>query len=117
MLVQIDSFIPLVTIIAAASAPVISSIWAEGRRAKDAKRAAELAAIAAMKVAEVKNSLQSNAATSNEKMDQIHTLVNNQLTQAVERFEVATARIVDLETQVKKLRATPPKRAPRPRAT
>ena len=105
MIIELNSLIPLMTIIGAATAPVISQIWAEGRRARDAKDAARFASIAAMKVAEVKSTLVHTAAVSDAKLDEVHKLVNDQLTQAVSRFDAATAEIAELKLLVGKLQS------------
>jgi hypothetical protein len=72
MILEINSLVPLVTIMGAASAPTIAAIWAEGRRKRDARDAAK---------------------NVNEKLDTIHILVNDQLSQAVNRLTVATREI------------------------
>ena len=96
MILELNSFVPLVTILGAAAAPTIAAIWAESRRKRDAKMAAGLAVVAAEKVAEVKETLVGTAETANMKLDTIHTLVNDQLSQAVNRLTVATREIEEL---------------------
>jgi hypothetical protein len=71
----------------------------------DAKRAASLAVTAATKVAEVKSTLVETAAANTLQLGEIHTLVNNQLSEAVARFDKATAEIVSLKALVMKLQA------------
>jgi hypothetical protein len=44
MILELNSIVPLVTILGAAAAPTIAAIWAEGRRKRDARKAAETAA-------------------------------------------------------------------------
>lgn len=93
--------IPITTIIGALSAPTISSVWAERRRTRDAKAVAEQAKITAQKVSDVKTALVETSDVSNAKLDLIHVLVNNQLSEAVERFEAATREIAELKTLLK----------------
>jgi hypothetical protein len=73
MILELNSLVPLVTILGAASAPTIAAIWAEGRRNRDARMAAGLAVVAAEKVAEVKNRLMGAAETANIKLDTMHS--------------------------------------------
>jgi hypothetical protein len=115
VVIEINSFVPLATILGAAAAPTIAAIWAEGKRAKDALRAADYAAIAALKVAEVKDAtiiaakkvsevkdtLVQTASNTDGQLKQIHSLVNNQLTQAVQRFEQALKEIESLKSILK----------------
>ena len=68
MIFELNSLVPLVTILGAASAPTIAAIWAEGRRMRDARDAAK---------------------NVNEKLDTIHS-------QAVNRLTVATREIEEL---------------------
>ena len=104
MILELNSLVPIVTIIGAAAAPTIAAIWAESRRNRDARIAAE-------KVSKVKETLIGTAETANIKLDDIHHLVNDQLTQAVNRFAAATAEIEELKRLVKELQqATPAKR-------
>jgi hypothetical protein len=104
MVVDIGSFIPLVTILGAAAAPTIAAIWAERKRAKDARRAQESSDIAAMKVAEVRNTLVATASSQSAQLHTIEHLVNDQLTQAVNRFEGAMKEIATLKGEVKRLK-------------
>jgi hypothetical protein len=78
MILDLTSIIPLITIIGAAAAPTIAAIWAEGRRKRDARMA-------------------------DTKLDTIHTLVNSQLSQAVDRLTVATREIEELKRLVREL--------------
>jgi hypothetical protein len=93
MVFDLNSVVPIVTIIGVASAPTIAAIWAEGRRNRDVRKAAELAAVAAQKVSEVKHTLLETA-----------SVTNLQLTQAVERFEAATREIEVLKALLLKER-------------
>jgi hypothetical protein len=98
MIIDLTSIIPLVTIVGAAAAPTIAAIWAENRRKRDVKMAADLAVVTAEKVAEVKETL---AGT-----------VNEQLSEAVSRLAVATAEIEELKRMVIELKkAGPAKRS------
>ena len=103
MIFELNSLVPLVTIMGAAMAPTVAAIWARNGQAREAKDAARLASVAATKVAEVKSTLVTTAAATDGKLDQIHVLVNNQLSQAVERFDAATAEIAELKLIVQKL--------------
>jgi hypothetical protein len=71
-------------------------VWAEGKRARDAK-------VAAMKVSEVKSTLTEMFNASNAKLDTIHSLVNSQLSQAVDRLTAATNEIEELKQLVREL--------------
>jgi hypothetical protein len=104
MILELNSLVPLVTILGAAAAPTIAAIWAEGGRKRDARKAAERAA-------EIKETLIGTAETANTKLDTIHSLVNSQLSQAVNRLTAATSEIEELKRIVKELqKATPAKR-------
>jgi flagellar hook-associated protein FlgK len=94
MMINLNDLIPLATILGAAAAPTIAAIWAESRRDRDAK-------IAAQKVSEVKEKLVETAAATGQQLGEIHALVNNQLTEAVERLNMATAEIEELKTLLK----------------
>jgi hypothetical protein len=50
----IDSFVPLVTILGAASAPTLALIWAESRRQRAALAAETLLAAAVKEIAELR---------------------------------------------------------------
>lgn len=97
MLVDLSQLIPLATIIGASVAPVVSIVWVGHQANRNAMRAAELAAIAAKKVSEVKEVLQESTIGVNTKLDTIHVLVNSQLSEAVERLKTATAEIEALK--------------------
>jgi major membrane immunogen (membrane-anchored lipoprotein) len=100
MILEINSLIPLVTILGAAAAPTIAAVWAR----RDARMAAERAA-------EVRETLIGAAETANTKLDTIHSLVNSQLSQAVDRLTAATREIQELKRIVKELqKAAPAKR-------
>jgi hypothetical protein len=57
MILELDSLIPLTTILGAAAAPTIAAIWAENRRKRDVKMAVDLAVVTADNVAEVRETL------------------------------------------------------------
>lgn len=103
MMVDLNSIVPLATIVGAAAAPTMAAIWAEGKRSRDATRAAEAAATVAMKVAEVKGTLVRTSEATTAQLGEIHTLVNNQLSEAVARFDAATAEIAELKAYVRTL--------------
>jgi hypothetical protein len=110
MIVDLRDFVTLATIIGGISAPTFTGIWAAriaNRNAENAaKRVAEVkeaTLVAAEKVSEVKSTLVQTAAVTDGKLDQIHVLVNNQLSQAVERFDAATAEIAQLKLVVTNL--------------
>jgi hypothetical protein len=104
MIIDLNSFVPIVTILGAAAAPTIAAIWAEGRRNRDARRAV-------IERAEVKETLVATADVANAKLDTIHSLVNSQLSQAVDRLTAATKEIEELKRIVKELQnAIPAKR-------
>jgi hypothetical protein len=91
---DINSLIPIVTIIGAASAPTIAAIWAENRRKRDAREAAR-------ERAEVKETLVATSDVANTKLDE-----------AVNRLTVATAEIEELKRMVSELqKPTPAKRS------
>jgi hypothetical protein len=90
MILEIDSILPLVTILGAAFAPTIASIWAGHTANKNAEKAA-------IKASEVKHALENTSQVMNNKLDHIHHLVNSQLTDAVERLNVAMAEIEELK--------------------
>ena len=94
VVIEVSDFIPLATIVGACSAPTLAAIWA-GRAAN---RSAD---VAATKVHEVKQELARVGDATSTKLDTIHVLVNNQLTQAVERFNAATAEIEELKVLLK----------------
>jgi hypothetical protein len=62
MILELNSIVPLVTILGAAAAPTIAAMWAEGRRGRDARRAAR-------ERAEVKETLVATADVANTKLD------------------------------------------------
>jgi hypothetical protein len=95
MIFELNSLVPLVTILGAASAPTIAAIWAEGRRKRDARDAAT-------KVSDVKNTLMETAKESNVKLDEI------QLSQAVDRLTAATNEIEELKRLVRELQKAVP---------
>jgi hypothetical protein len=96
MILELNSLVPIVTILGAAAAPTIAAIWAERRRERDARRAAR-------ERAEVKETLVATADVANAKLDTIHALVNSQLSQAVDRLTAATREIEELKRLVKEL--------------
>ena len=75
MILELNSLVPIVTIIGAAAAPTIAAIWAESRRNRDARIAAE-------KVSEVKETLIGTA----------------------DRLTAATSEIEELKQLVRELR-------------
>ena len=103
MVINLDDLVPLATIIGAAAAPTIAAIWAGHVANRNALNAAVLAVTAAEKVSDVKHTLVETHSATEHKLDQIHVLVNNQLTQAVERLAAAEARIVELKALVQSL--------------
>jgi hypothetical protein len=109
LLQTLRDMLPLTTIIGAAiaglAAPTITAIWA-------AKKANKNAEDAAKKVTEVKETLVETAADTATRLaalhtqgDEIHAMVNDQLTQAVNRFDTATREVVALKEVVRKLQA------------
>jgi septal ring factor EnvC (AmiA/AmiB activator) len=97
--ITFNYFMGLATILGAVSAPTITAIWAEKKRARDAHNAAELARLVAMKVAEVKNTLMVTSEKSDKKLDVIHGLVNSQLTEAVARLDAALKEIAAIKAR------------------
>lgn len=94
MVIDLSDLIPIATILGACSAPTLASIWA-GRAANKS------ANIAAEKVVEVKETLVDVGKKTNMKLETIHLLVDNQLSQAVDRLEAATIKIGELELLLK----------------
>lgn len=94
MIVDLSDLVPLATILGACSAPTLAAIWAGRAANKNANNAAE-------KVSEVRETLVDVGKRTDAKLETIHILVNNQLTQAVDRFEAATAKIGELELLLK----------------
>jgi flagellar hook-associated protein FlgK len=97
----LNSIVPLATIVGAAAAPTIAAIWAGRVADRNAQKAADLAALAAMKVAEVKSTLVQTSDATKSQLGEIHTLVNNQLSQAVDRFNKAAMEIEELKILLK----------------
>jgi hypothetical protein len=89
MILEINSLIPLVTILGAAAAPTIAAIWSEDRRKRDSRNVAK-------KLIEMSD-------VANAKLDTIHTLVNSQLSQAVDRLTTVTKEIEELKRLVREL--------------
>jgi hypothetical protein len=76
MVVNLNDYIPLLAVIG-------SVIWAGQTANRHVKRAEE------------------SAAQMSEKLDTIHVLVNSQLTQAVDRLNVALAQVEELKALLK----------------
>jgi type II secretory pathway pseudopilin PulG len=103
MVVEINSLIPLVTILGAAAAPTIAA-WSAGRVAnKNAKQAADAAHLAAMKAVEVKNTLVANDERMSSALTKIaatgeatHVIVNSQKTAMQEKIDAMQLVINDL---------------------
>jgi flagellar hook-associated protein FlgK len=104
MTIDLQPYLALATIAGAALAPTLSSIWAGYVANKNAIKAASLAVLAAQKVAEVKTTLVETSHITDGKLDTIHVLVNNQLSQAVERLNRASAEIEELKEMLKRER-------------
>jgi hypothetical protein len=99
----VDSIIPWAGIIGVLLAPSVIGIWAERNRAKDAAEVARLAAVAVMKVAEVKSTLADASEQTKKELAQIasigeatHTIVNSQRTEMKAEMDVMRATISDL---------------------
>lgn len=94
MVIDLFDFVPLATIVGACSAPTLAAIWAGRAANKNANNAAE-------RVSEVRDTLVDTGKRTDAKLETIHVLVNNQLTQAVDRLEAATIKIGELELLLK----------------
>ena len=105
MTIELQPYLALATIAGAAMAPTLSSIWAGYIANKNAIKAANLAVLAAQRVAEVKTTLVETSHNTNEKLDTNHVLVNNQLSQAVDRLNKASAEIEELKLLLRRERS------------
>lgn len=90
MIIDTHDLVPLATILGGLLAPTLASIWAGNRANKNA-------VVAAQHVVEVKEALTTVGKQTNTKLDIIHILVNNQLSEAVGRLNDATLTIAELK--------------------
>lgn len=96
-------------LIAAIIVPIMGTAvkWFQDRDI--AKRSEANAAAAAVKVEEARKALAASTANVDHKLDNIHTLVNSQLTEAVERFKQALLEIADLKKLLARIAPNDPR--------
>jgi hypothetical protein len=106
----------VLALIAAIIVPVITASikWLQDKRIAKLQeirdeKAASLVVQVAEKVEETKATLMASTANTDAKLDTIHVLVNNQLTEAVNRFKDALAVIEELKVILNKIAPDDPR--------